>query len=320
MNKEETRFKSIVGDPYASEAQWLPACAMVSDHSISVGTEAKPLLAKFGIFCLTLSCCYIAAFAFTKAVDIGYDWGYHLVDKVIGQTHRDNQGIIANVSLAFGILPLSFGMFFGSTIAKNRSWRFWMPLGIFLSFASSALACIAVDSWSFFLQTITNREFWFYDASIFTMGIVGLSIGKQVALAIDKKFHIKPVLAAMSLQAAIFGSLLCFHGHTIKPIVEVLVYAAALFWSSLLCSYLSKPRDKFNAIAFPALAAIPIIVANFFNVLMNVVSLSLDQISFGLELGVQALLSSILISTLAAISIAAGGLSGQQLCKLRSRR
>lgn len=315
MFKEKVRYKSIVGDPYATEAKWLPACASIADSSVIDNIEGKKRISKSGTFCILLACCYLAAFGFANGVSIGYDWGYHVIDKIVGQTHQDNQGIIANVSLAFAVLPLIFGIFFGGTLAREKTWRSWLPLGVALAFGSSAIACIGVEAWDFFVRTLVDKEFWFYEASMLVFGSVGLLIGKNLFAAVDKRIRGKPIVAAVCLQIAIFGSLLVFREHGIKPLLELGIYATSLFSSAVLCSLLSKPRDKFNAIALPTLASFPIVAANILNVAMNVISLSLDQINCGLGLGVQALLSSILISILAGASIAAGGLTGYKFAK-----
>ncbi len=315
MYKEKVRYKTIVGDPYATEAKWLPACALIADGSVVNNTDSKKRMSKSGTFCLLLGCCYLAAFGFANGVSIGYDWGYHAIDKIVGQTHQDNQGIIANVSLAFAVLPLIFGIFFGGTIARKKTWRFWLPLGVALAFGTSAIACIGVEAWDFFVRTLVDREFWFYEASMLVFGSIGLVIGKNLYAAVDKRIRVRPIVAAMCLQVAVFGTLLIFREHGLKPLIELGVYSSTLFSSAVLCSYLSKPRDKFNAIALPTLASFPIVASNFLNVAMNVISLSLDQVNFGLGLGVQALLSSILISLLAGASITTGGLTGYKFAK-----
>jgi hypothetical protein len=316
MNKEKVKYKTIAGDPYATEEKWMPACTLLSGTNVSTTISRHPLK-KFVAFWLALAGCYVAAFALTNAVNIGYDWGYHAVEAIAEQANASNQGMMANITLGFAILPMFFGMCFGATIARERNWRFWLPVGLLLTFGSSAIACISVDSLSFFLDTLTNPDLWVYNASIFTMGVSGLVIGKSLCSAIHKRIRTKPIFAAISLQVIVFGTLLFWHGGTINPILELGIYLCTLFASAFIASYMSRIRNTYSAIAIPMIASSPIIIANFLNVLMNAISLPLDQVQFGLNLGWQALLSSIFISVAAVTSIAAGGITGKVI-KMRS--
>lgn len=316
MNKEKVQYETIIGDPFATEEKWIPACTLASASPDSGKRERSAN--KLGAFGLALAGCYLVAFSLTNAVNIGYDWGYHAAGSIAGQSNTANQGIMANLTLGFAILPMIFGLSFGASIARHRSWRFWLPVGVLLAFVSSAIACIAVDSWSFFVRTLLDLEFWFYNVSILTMGILGLGIGKVLRNAIHGRVRFKPIALAVAFQSVAFGSLLFWHAQPIRPLLELVIYSTTLFLSAFISSYLSHPKDSFKAIAIPLIASFPIVLANFLNVLMNAVSLPLDQFHIGLQLGGQALLSSVLIFVVAVCALSLGGISARTMRRVRS--
>src|ERR1700733_16002902 len=107
MEKVATRWR-LIGDPYAPESVWLPACA--ADLGLPVGSTSAAHLTRSmsdpspvatavaSALRLSAALFLSGAFAYVTymSVHLGFDWGYKLVERLFGHTAEADQAMSAS--------------------------------------------------------------------------------------------------------------------------------------------------------------------------------------------------------------------------------
>lgn len=310
---EKTAWK-IVGDPAAPESAWLPACHLTSDTKLArnVGkSEAtnRPLLAATALTIALIAC--VGAHSW---VDSGFDWGYFFVKRLVGQPSSP-QGMVAAVVSAFLMPPLIYGLFAGQIRAffAKQKWIAYAPLA----------ATLAYYGW-----IISHGDEWYRDVPFCIVSLVltyaAYFVGCKLwrwARSITKA---KSLLWVPMLSFGIVGILEFLPSqyglNALKESVgiQLSIYAAAIWANSFIGGYLSRSRRTATTILFGLAVTLPVVSLMVLNVIGTLVSLTLDPLGLGANIGWRACMSAAVILLVTMCSVITGGFCAGKLRQLRS--
>jgi hypothetical protein len=313
----------LVSDPFAPESVWLPACAADSSGGLSANdhkfkksttdymgmpTRSTALLMASLVATLRLSAALLlsAAFAYVAymAVQLGFDWGYKLVERMFGQTAQADQAVTASYALVIAVIPCVFGLvfsFFKSALSGTRRWH---AAYIIATLSYSTVVCLPNNVHHLFssLEELLPVIFGLM------AGLIGSSTGAWIYGALRKRMRLVPVV--LSGLAALLPMVLYVLLSPMTLVVGLAIYSISIIMGSACAAYFASPRDRVGAILMAMVALLPIILVNFGNVTCNLISLGLDNLHVGFELGWRALLSACLISLWTFVCAGIGGSFG----------
>jgi len=302
----------IVGDPHAPESVWLPACDAFRTTSIAA-SQNQPnaqlnaqlkTLPSMGLVA-AISVAAVLAFTGTMAVHLGYDWGYKLVDSLFGQPDGANQGICADFSLMFLIMPLFFGLAFGWTKKAWGGTQRWLSVGSFVMLGT----LIGLDIWgNMFEDSLFAATLWIGAGLLFNA--FGIWFGERTYSALRLRIRILPlvacaVFASVSMAAAVFVL-----ADSANFLLELALYAGLIALAGGWAARFGKAHTRSAAVLIAATATLPIAIANLLNISANIICLILDSLGIGPSLGWHALLSAAFITLAAVGASTIGGLIG----------
>lgn len=242
---------------------------------------------------------------------IGYDWGYRLIEQVIGQTSGVSQGVTAAYSLVYMIMPASFALYFGylkAYCAGGRLWNFTLH-GLLISFAVFVLCSGDIRG----LALHPTEGIWALSGILVSSLL--FHFGQKVFHTLENRL-LKP---AVALFAPVFAFLPTALAATagLDYRIELVFFVCSLATGAFASAYLARARRLSSALSMGLVATLPVTLSNFFNVGGNLLSIVLDGLSAGAGLGFRAFLSASLIITAAFAAI----ISGASLaCYLRQKQ
>jgi hypothetical protein len=302
-HKEKSAFR-IVSDPFACEEEWL-AAAMLLPTPVQPKTRISVLAkARKIAIAKTVTALSIMSVSSVLLVRSGYDWGYQVVDLLFGQGEsvykgevlfsQDsalNQGVMANFSIAHVVLPVCLGILFAGRVRAKHS----VKLGWVI-----ALTVAAAVLWDSLISTSDDLHVRVLEvllAPICGVAAYGLTRWNRSHWRISNlnlpELWNLPVLATLAVTAAIC---LFAQSENLFPL-ELCSYAGGIYLISYWCRTDSK--SKWADLENTLLVLSPIFVCNVLNVVLNLISLALDSVKLGADLGWRALLSAVLINTVA---------------------
>lgn len=317
--KEQIKNKQsqeLIGDPFATERQWLSACLATRERlPISQTNNSRQHLR------LPLSVFASAAisYLFMVFVDLGYDLGYRLLERFYGQLSGFDQGIMALNSLAFIVLPLTFGLSFGAFKHVFRSSsKVWGSFNLLLIAIFSAV--VMVGNKFTWLDLLYTTPWTFTSVSA---GWLGMLFGEKLYRELRRRINVGKVLLSAIftlLPFAVFSHFLPdLIGQTAVLLpLEILLYFTGLSLTAFVAVSQSKLNEKTGAILIGCLAAFPLILCNALNIAANLFSLFLDNFGVGASLGWRALASALFLNCLAFMALAVGGLFGWRRFRQKS--
>lgn len=274
------------------------------------GNNGNFFKSGFRLICaLGLSTCMAMLGIFS--VQLGYDWGYKLVEQFLGQENEIDQGIAAITSNCFINGPLFFGLSFACFREAVQSWKYWSVVGIsgvFAGFCAYSLLMKSDLSW------MTRLEF----LPLFLVGLfvyfAAFWLGRLLSKNLRYRVRLTMLLAVSFLGALGLSSACSFLADRFWGF-ETLVNAAVLSIISLTSVFAGRARDKTTAVLFSISVALPFLLASTINVASSTLSLAFNWFSWGQELGWRAPLSAWIILAISVFSVVSGGLLGLKLRK-----
>jgi hypothetical protein len=342
MTEKLARKWRLIGDPFAPESVWLPACAASSvndladfDHQIentlsgatTVASRSTSICDGFtalpwgsgsvsnavaaslaSIFRLTSALLLSGAFAYfaCASAQLGFDWGYKLVERIFGQAAEENQSVTSFYALVFAVMPLVFGLVFGFFKSTWSGTRRWYAAYIIVALCYCINVCLPDNLEHLFSS---SRELLPAIPS-FVFGLIGLSTGVCIYSALRRRMRLLPIV--LSGFAALVPAFYVLQS-PITLVGEIAVYSLPLIIGSACAAYFARARDRVGAMLMAMVALLPIILVNFGNVACNLISLCLDNFQLGADLSWRALMSACLISMLTFVCAGIGGLIGFRL-------
>jgi hypothetical protein len=306
LKETESQPMHPVANPFAAESEWMPILHAETDAAQS--TRALKLIG-FRLFQLVCSLLIsgLVAIAGGFSVQIGFDWGYKLVEKFFGQPTGSAQGVVSSESLMFIVMPLFFGFAFGCC---NRAWlsvRRWSISSVVMALtAVGLLSCLGATS----LLAIEASAVLPFTALALVFGIVGLGCGYQYLEILRRRIRLRAVLACGAASVGLLALVWSLCASDPNLIVEMTLYALILAAAGAWTATFTRARSQSGAILLAAVATFPILLANLLNILLNVVCLVLDSFCIGPNIGWQALLSAVFINVLALAAVYAGASIG----------
>ncbi len=252
--------------------------------------------------------CGLLAYGGCAFVHMGYDWGYYLVEKWLGQPSPGavNQGVMALHSLTHIIFPMFAGMYCGIATAISRRQR----LG---EVGALALGCVPL-----FVDSLGggSRDPLAMLSALIPIGTAYLFFRFGFSTFRFLQQRLKPLQLYIPgllvvVPSAVYGLIASNGmGSGLAYWQEALLYSTAIAASSAIAARLTRAADAEVGVLAGAIANSPILLANLINLVGNLGSLLLDRFHVGADLGWSALASAIAISTLCLASLLVGGALG----------
>jgi hypothetical protein len=242
----------------------------------------------------------VVGFGGALLVNTGYDWGYLFATK-LAPGEACNQGYMALVSLPYLIFPL---IAFWSLGYLTRAQHVWLPLltagaGMAAIYHSAPIDGTGLANlvWPL-VAAVTALCSCFTSRNLFQF-----LQGRMNASVIYRPAAIVAGLASLvSIPFFIFD----WDLHP-SAVGELGFYAVCLGLLGYVTARAAKAKGTTGGAFAGVLAALPILMANALNIGGNILSLGLDQLHIGANLGPSALLSAAFIGVCGLIACIAGG-------------
>lgn len=290
----------IIADPFAQETGWLPACALVGTKVSASPARALPLLRLAAAVMLSL----LVSSVGPQAVNLGYDWGYKLVEQFFGQP-ASNQGIGALLALPFIIAPLFFGLTLGCLKQLCSGSQSWTVAGIVAVFCFLLRGELSASSLSTVNLQIICFSLLFY--------LAGFALSGAVSKRMHTRLRLDRVVVT-SLCSLVLTSVAPYLIQTTQTnlnwLTELAIYFCLLAMGAAQAARSARARSRTGAVLIAMLASSPFMLANLLNMFATSISFVMDHFGMGLNLGWRAILSASLISVASAFASTAGGLGG----------
>lgn len=301
---EKTAWK-IISDPSAPEKAWLSACDVVADTRIAPKTvgSTDAFESKFTAVC-ALVLAFGAALGVRAMVDSGFDWGYFFVKRLVEQPSSP-QGMVAAMALILVVPPLVYGIFSGQVRAffQKQSWIKYSPLATNLAYYGF-IASRDISEWyrlvPWFALSVALSYLVYYPACKFWTWARSISPAKQL-------LWIPMIsLSVIGLAEFIPGEI---NLNSLRESVgiQLAVYTTIMFALSFVGGFLSRSRRPATTILFALATTLPIVAVIALNVVGTVLSLGLDVIGAGADIGWRACFSAIVIAMVTFSSVITGG-------------
>jgi len=253
---------------------------------------------------LITALCFSAliAMAGSAAVDMSFDWGYQLVQKIAVQTTSSEQGWTAIYCLALAVMPLFFGIAFGWLY---RAWLKSPKTALFslVPFFGVVWAWACLVGGNQVLELVVCTSLF---------AALGLWSGHRVHAGLRRRVRVKPIIACGSLALlALFGA-----SHVVQQdnpyslFWELSIYACTLFSAGALSARFARAKDRMAAVLLALTTTAPIHLVNVLNLIGTLTCLLLHRFKICPDLGWQAVMSAVAINAVAVMATSAGGLFG----------
>lgn len=302
-NETKTTWK-VVADDGLAESHALPATACPQSTSLSTMAERVPPHKL--LMAILLSA--LSAWCGAMAVHVGYDWGYQLIAKLVGQAAEASQGVMAFTSLICSIIPMLFGLFLGYFKAAAGARKFWTVAGTSVVVLFLALIVYSGNPPDFLIHPVRTSVQTVLGLGAFFAGLLG---GQNVYGSLRERMNrpIRVLLPAMVVYLPLAVASLLLN---LDFRLELALYSILTMLGAFLSVRLSGAKRWGSTLSIALVSTLPIVLANLLNLFGNLLSLSLDTVGIGAGLGWRALLSAVFISTVALSSALAGGLIGHR--------
>jgi hypothetical protein len=245
-------------------------------------------------------------------VDLGYDWGYIYANMVLhGQAF--NQGNLALMTLPYLLFPL-FGFWSLGYLTRNEK-RALLPFLVGILGSALMYWYVPVEG------TPVANVVWPSVALITASAsfICSRRLFRFLQSRMNASVIYMPAAVALLCTAVCTLPVKLFDFELPKgPGLEMGLYSLLLAAVACFAARGAHPRGTIGGAFAGVLAVLPIMVANAINVGGNLLSLGLDQLHFGADLGPSALLSATFIAVSAIVACVAGGAAGAILASRQS--
>jgi len=301
---DDNIWLSILADPHASETKWFEAALKLQARNSKIEPWWYRLSWNFPLL-VTVLISVLGSYACCAYVDLGFDWGYRLVQVLCGQPggQASNQGVFAILALAHVIFPLNMGLSFACAkryFAGNHRWI----TALMMTLAS------ADALWFGLIDPGFKPMCFLWLACNLTVGLLSFLVGSRVInrfyahwdvrlggfINVRRAFPFCAIYLVPSLIVAISSMLGISLDLRLAP--ETLLYSLPLF---LIGFRIYRPSGSLASSIFgSALILAPVIVSGLANIFGTTFCLALDGIKIGPDLGWRAPLSGLLITSLTA--------------------
>ncbi len=305
QTKSETKNTwKVVADEVLVDSSSFPATARTGSTGLNQVPDRLPPHKL--LMAILLSA--LAAWCGAMAVHVGYDWGYQLIAKLIGQAAEASQGVMAFTSLICSIIPMLFGLFLGYFKAASSAKKSWTIAGTSVVLLFLALLVYSGNPPDFLIHPIRTVIQTVLGLGAFFAGLLG---GQNVYRSLRERMSrpIRALLPAMVVYLPLAVASLLLN---LDFRLELALYCLLTMLGALLSVRLSGAKRWGSTLSIALVSILPIALANLLNICGNLLSLSLDAVGIGAGLGWRALLSAVLISAVALSSALAGGLIGHR--------
>jgi len=290
----------IVSDPFAPEEEWIAAAlslpaAAKNETQTRIRSSVLEQARKVSSF-KTVTALAIMTVSSVYLVRGGYDWGYKIVDLMFSQQAALNQGIIANFSIAHVVFPVCLGILIAGRVRGNHATKLKWIL---------AVSIIGAAVW----DSLVDDDLFFRAAEIAVAavsGVVAYTMTRWNRARLRVSNLNLPVLWNWQVLGTltVSSTIVAFTSTDRLFPVELIAYASSIG----LISYLSRASMRCKRPEFESalLVLSPVFVCNALNVILNLISLGLDQFKLGADLGWRALLSAVLINCVAYLALYVG--------------
>ena len=298
--------KRIIADPFAQENSWLPACALIGNSVSAPPARALPLLKIAAAVFLSL----FVAHTGTLAVNLGFDWGYKLVEQIFGQPDASNQGIGALLALPIVITPILCGLTFGCVKQLCFGSRSWSVAG---SAAALCFLLFGVAGPSFGVLDLLGPQrniVLTVNCFILLFYYVGYVLSREVSKQLQLRLRLDKIAVISLCSLALISGAAHLTQTNLNWMTELTIYICLLATGAAQAARYTDARNRVGAVMIAILASSPLMLANLFNVLGTCISFFMDHYEMGLHLGWRAILSACLISIATIIASVVGGVVG----------
>jgi hypothetical protein len=314
---DESIWLAILADPHATENKWLEAALRLDTRKDGSEPWWYQLAWRFPIT-VTAIVAFIGSYACCAYVDLGFDWGYRLVQHWFGQpgAQASNQGMFAIFALAHIIFPLNLGLSFACAKRYFGGSKKWLPGLIGTMMVSDFI-------WFGFVDPGFKPMCFCWLACNLSIGLLAFEFGSSVIdrfythwnvrqggfINVRRVFPLCAIYLVPSLLVALAS--MCGISLDLRLVPEMLMYGLPLFLIGLRAY---RPCGSVALCACgSALVLAPVAVACLTNLFGTTFALALDAMGCGPDLGWRASMSALYISTYTASATALGCLCGALL-------
>lgn len=246
----------------------------------------------------------MAAWCATALTSIGFDWGYELVGKVAGQPDSP-QGVVAAMALWFVVMPTAFSLAFACLKTAWRGSWLWNLIPALMITSFSIYDMVTLEATAEDLLSFTP-----WAGSALVVSTASLLLGSKIYQWLSARTNAAPVILPGFLVCLPAGVLLWAHDNNFAWTLELVCYATALLLAGFAAAFAGKTTRFSYGAAFALISTLPLILPCLLNVGGNVISLALDSLGAGAQLGWRALFSAAIIAIVSIASAISGGLGG----------
>lgn len=262
----------------------------------------------------------MAAAGASALTRFGYDWGYHVVDKLVGQPSSDQ--LTGAAMLGFWFVPgITVGIFLGyiEKARKSALWRMLVaPMCLISIFAPFLYVALHEGGLSLndFRLDFGLPEY----ASLGAAMIVGYGVNylaRHIYAQLKMRTHV--IRLTGSLLVGLFAMLLCDPKWMSETPIAFSIYASVLFGVGVVSALALKVKNAKAGWAAALVATLPVTLFDLTNVLFTLTFMATNAFGFGLRLGWRATMSAVVITFVSVLAASLGGLLGGYVSSRQSR-
>ncbi|HEY9785902.1 MAG TPA: hypothetical protein V6D17_10905 [Candidatus Obscuribacterales bacterium] len=290
-SSQDTAVNISIAGPYAVPRFGAPQCDAPQSWCAKDWLKLAACSVLAGIF--AIGACHF--------VDVSFDMGYRIVERLFGQAHESNQGWTAIYAQYLVFLPACAAWFMGCCRTFHGRTRKW----------AVALAII-IAGWIVFVCQNVSSGGSASAAYISMAPLISLSaiLGFRSALRFCQAIRGRVLPSRLLLPGIVtlcLGSLyLVLPPESLPYNVSWALHALLLACCAFAVTRIMRIRDTVTGLIAGVFTTMPLLMVNALNVFGNLLSLGLDNFGFGLDLGWRALLSASIIATIYLLSLACG--------------
>jgi hypothetical protein len=304
QTKTETKSKGTVAGEELVEHCSMPAAVATESTGLVCGAAGKQPLKLVMALLLSAAAAWLGA----VTVHVGYDWGYHLIASLYGQAAEANQGVMAFTSLLCSIIPMLFGLFLGYFKAAAGAKRGWILAGAAVVLLFLTLVVFSGSPPDFLIHPLRTAGQTVCGLGAYLGGLIG---GQSVYRSLSERMR-RPIVALLPAMAAFLPMAVACSLVAVDFRLELAAYSFLSLAAAAVSVRLSGAKRWSSVLSIALISILPLVLANMLNLFGNLLSLALDTVAMGAGLGWRALLSAVLISTVALGSALLGGIVGRR--------
>jgi hypothetical protein len=266
----------------------------------------KPFVGA-ALFAAGLIASYYVTVGAAALANMGYNWGYHLVEHMVGQPQSD-QFIGACVLSGVFVPAIAAGFsltYFESALGKN--WHSAILLPFFIcgcAFIQNGMP----SQWSDVVSCLP------YLLGALIPAYASRFIAKKIYPELAMRINAKRFLACIAFTLWAAYSLRSIHWDD-KWLLQCFTYCAFMFCTAATAAILARAKTASAGFTAGFFVSLPVTVADIANVVLNVGCLSLNTFGMGWQLGWRALLSALIITICSIVLSGLGGVCGSLIVK-----